>query len=39
MDEIKEKFFKDVDAFEDQEDLLRYIKYVQEEKAYKQKRK
>lgn len=29
MDEIKEKFFKDVDAFEDQEDLLCYIKYVQ----------
>lgn len=39
MDELKLKYNKDFDLYEDQQDLLRYIKYVQEEIDYKRKRK
>ena len=28
MDELKVKYNKDLDLYEDQEDLIRYIKYV-----------
>ncbi len=39
MDELKVKYYKDLDLYEDQQDLLRYIKYVQDEIDYKRKRK
>jgi len=39
MDELKTKYNKDLDLYEDQQDLLRYIKYVQDEIDYKRKRK
>lgn len=39
MDELKVKYNKEIDLYEDQQDLLRYIKYVQEEIDYKRKRK
>jgi hypothetical protein len=38
MDELRAKHNKEFDQWEDQEDLLRYIKYVQEEIDYKKKR-
>lgn len=39
MDELKVNYNKDLDLYEDQQDLLRYIKYVQDEIDYKRKRK
>ena len=39
MEDLKAKYNKELDQWEDQEDLLRYIKYVQEEIDYKRKRK
>jgi hypothetical protein len=39
MEDLKAKYYKEFDQWEDQEDLLRYIKYVQEEIDYKRKRK
>lgn len=39
MDQLKEKYNKDIDLYEDQQDLLRYIKHVQDEIEYKKKKK
>lgn len=39
MDQLKTNYNKELDAYEDQQDLLRYIKYVQDEIDYKRKRK
>lgn len=39
MDDLKINYNKSFDSYEDQQDLLRYIKYVQEEIDYKRKRK
>ena len=39
MDDLKTNFNKSLDNYEDQQDLLRYIKYVQDEIDYKRKKK
>lgn len=39
MDDLRTNYYKSLDNYEDQQDLLRYIKYVQDEIDYKRKKK